>query len=127
MTDVTIRGIDDDTYAKFAAEAKRRGMPIGNLATEAMKALVQTASGPSYCISKVEKVEVTREDLESLDGPVRFARIELVQFADDVDWELFKSKVSSIEEVEVVRTGRSLTKLQVLTKSRDVELIDSRR
>jgi hypothetical protein len=36
MTDVTIRGIDDDVYSKFAAEAKRRGISIGELTTLAM-------------------------------------------------------------------------------------------
>ena len=33
MTDVTIRGIEDDVYAKFTAEAKKRELSIGELTT----------------------------------------------------------------------------------------------
>lgn len=36
MTDITIRGIADDTYAGFSGEARKRGRPTGKLVTMAM-------------------------------------------------------------------------------------------
>ncbi len=40
MADVTIRGIDDEVYARFTGEAKKRGISIGELTTIVMRALV---------------------------------------------------------------------------------------
>ena len=40
-------GIDDETYSQFAAEAKKKGIPIGELTTAAMKAMIATLPPPS--------------------------------------------------------------------------------
>jgi hypothetical protein len=86
MTDVTIRGIDDDVYAKFTAEAKKR------------------------------ELSITRKDLESLKGQVMLHRIKKLEFADDVDWELFDRTVMSIKSSSIVLIPKSITRFQVLTK-----------
>jgi len=83
MTDVTIRGIDDDVYSRFAAEAKKRGIPIGELATKAMNDLVLAAQAPSYHLENLEHLSVSRGDLESIDGPIIFSGIEVLEFEDD--------------------------------------------
>jgi hypothetical protein len=67
MTDVTIRGIDDDTYAEFAAEAKKRGLAIGELTTIAMRSVIAESS--KCCkIGNLEYLTVTKEDLLSVEG-----------------------------------------------------------
>jgi hypothetical protein len=126
VTDVTIRGIDDEVYARFAAEAKRRGVPIGELTTKAMKDLVDKATGPLYRIVDQEMLSVSKSDLESMDGPVVLENIEMLEFEDDVDWSTFSQHVERVEDVEIVVLPKSLSKFQFLTKAKDIELIKSR-
>jgi hypothetical protein len=126
VTDVTIRGIDDETYARFAAEAKKRGVPIGELATEAMKDLVERASGQTYRIHDIDLLSVSKSDLESMDRPVLLTDIDLLQFEDDVDWEVFKDHVEGIQDVAMVVLPKSLSKFQVLTRAKDVAAFSTR-
>jgi hypothetical protein len=127
MTDVTIRGIDDDVYARFAAEAKKRGIPIGELTTQVMRDLVEEVSNPGYCINNVDDLEVAKRDLESMDGSINFNNIDVLEFAEDVDWETFKVKVGSIVNVDKVIIPATLTKLQVLIKAKNVSEIRTRK
>jgi hypothetical protein len=116
MTDVTIRGIDDDVYAKFTAEAKKRELSIGELTTIVMRALVEEIGTTNYRISDLASLVITRKDLESLKGQVMLHRIKKLEFADDVDWDLFDRTVMSIKSSSVVLIPRSITRFQVLTK-----------
>jgi hypothetical protein len=96
-------------------------MPIGELATKAMGDLVREGAAPVYRIGNLEDISVSRNDLMSLDGTVRFANIETLTFEDDVDWEVFKDRVESVENVETVLLPKGLSKFQVLTRARNVE------
>ena len=116
MTDVTIRGIDDDVYAKFTAEAKKRELSIGELTTIVMRALVEEIGTTNYRISDLNSLVITRKDLESLNGQVMLHRIKKLEIADDVDWDLFDRTVSSIRSSNVVLIPPSITRFQVLTK-----------
>ena len=116
MTDVTIRGIDDDVYAKFTAEAKKRELSIGELTTIVMRALVEEIGTTNYRISDLASLVITRKDLESLKGQVMLHRIKKLEFADDVDWDLFDRTVMSIKSSSVVLIPQSITRFQVLTK-----------
>lgn len=127
MTDVTIRGIDDETYAQFAAEAKRRGVPIGELTTAAMRSLLADTSAPMYRIGNLEMLSVSKNDLESVDGTVVLENIDMLEFEDDVDWPTLNRRIKEINNVDLLRIPKSLSKFQVLTKSKKVELIESRR
>ncbi len=127
MTDVTIRGIDDTTYAEFAAEAKRQGMSIGELTTRAMRTIIDQSKGPNYRIGDVAELTVTRQDLESLEGTVTLEDIEMLSFDDTVDWPTFNQRVQGIKNVALVLLPRGLTKFQVLTKSKNVGLIQPKR
>ena len=126
MTDVTIRGIDDETYSQFAAEAKKRGIPIGELTTSAMKTLIATSVAPVYRIGSMEHLTVTKTDLDSIEFPVILSNIEVLDFDDSVDWPIFNKQIKEIVNVEMIRIGRSLSKFQVLTKAKNVEEIKSR-
>jgi len=116
MTDVTIRGIDDDVYAKFTAEAKRRDLSIGELTTIVMRALVEDVGTTNYRISDLASLVITRKDLESLKGQVMLHRIKKLEIGDDVDWNLFDRTVLSIKSSAVVLIPPSITRFQVLTK-----------
>jgi len=123
MTDVTIRGIDDDVYARFAAEAKRRGVAIGELTTQMMLAALQESNRAVYNIGNLDELTVSRRDLESMDGPVIFSNIDLLEFAEDVDWPLFKERVERINNVDLVLISKSLSKFQILTKAKNVSSV----
>ena len=127
MTDVCIRGVDDDVYARFAAEAKKRGLAIGELATEVMREVVDRGASPSYRLKDLDMLSVSKADLESVDGPVIFSDIELLNFEDDVTWQVFNEHVESIRDVEMISLPKTLSKFQVLTKSKDVEAITNRK
>jgi hypothetical protein len=116
MTDVTIRGIDDDVYAKFTAEAKKRDLSIGELTTIVMRALVEEISTANYRIGNLASLQVAKKDLESLKGPVMFHNIKMLEFADDIDWEMFDRSIMSIKNCAKVLIPPSLTRFQVLTK-----------
>jgi putative transposon-encoded protein len=120
MADVTIRGIDDDVYAKFTAEAKKQDLSIGELTTIVMRALVEDIGTDNYRIGNLTSLDVTRKDLESLKGPVMFHNIKTIEFADDIDWELFDLRVRSIKNTGKVLIPQGLTKFQVLTQCNKV-------
>jgi hypothetical protein len=126
MTDVTIRGIDDDVYAKFTAEAKKRELSIGELTTIVMRALVEDISTTNYRIGNLTSLSVSRKDLESLKGPVMFQNIKTLDFADDIDWEMFDRSVMSIKNCAKVLIPPTLTRFQVLTKCAMVSEVKAR-
>ena len=111
MTDVTIRGIDDETYAQFAAEAKKRGMPIGELTTIAMRSVIEDSAQPSFRIGNLEELSVSKTDLESLEAPVVLDNIEMLEFDDTVDWPTFKEHVKEINNVEILEPAQGLVQV----------------
>lgn len=123
MTDVTIRGIDDDVYARFTAEAKKRGMPIGELTTLVMRALVDETSTRSYRIGELSNLSVSKKDLDSLDGTVTFYNIKNLEFDDQIDWDTFNERVGAIVNVGTVKIPSGVTRFQVLTKCRTVSKV----
>ena len=127
MTDVCIRGVDDDVYARFAAEAKKRGMAIGELTTEVMRESIEKEASPSYRIKDLDMLNVSKTDLESVDGPVIFSDIDMLSFDDDVTWPVFNQHVDMIRDVAMINLPKTLSKFQVLTKSKDVAAITNRK
>ncbi|HUT27285.1 MAG TPA: hypothetical protein VMW85_04480 [Methanomassiliicoccales archaeon] len=125
MTNVTIRGIDDETYLQFSAEATLRGMPIGDLTTQAMKALLEKSKDPVYRITNLDSLKVSRNDLESIDGTVIISNIDQLEFEEDVDWAILKDRVQLIENVDRIVISKKMSKFQILTKARNVDSIVS--
>lgn len=127
MTDVTIRGIDDEVYARFTAEAKKRGVAIGELTTLVMRALVDETSTRTYHIGDLTDLSVSKKDLDSLEGMVIFSNIKTLEFEDKIDWEIFDQHVGAIVKVGIVKIPPALTRFQVLTKCRNVgKVIESK-
>lgn len=123
MTDVTIRGIDDEVYSRFTAEAKKRSMSIGELTTLVMRALVSETSTRTYRIGDLASLKVTKKDLDSLEGIVTFYDIKTLEFDDQIDWETFDKHIGAIVGVGTVKAPANITKFQVLTKCRAVNKV----
>lgn len=121
MTDVTIRGIDDEIYRRFSAEARNRGIAIGKLVTQAMSNLLEVKPMGSYKVENVdEEVIITKKDLESLDKPVILKNIVKLTFTGDVDGPTFVNCVERMENIEELNIPDTLTKLLILAKSKNV-------
>ena len=123
VTDVTIRGIDDSVYSLFSAEARRRSVPIGELVTQVMRIFLEETDEKRFTIEGQDELTLTRDELESVGGPIGFNGIKVLTIGDDVDWELFDKHVDEIRKSKTVVIPKSLTKLQVLTKCRNVDKI----
>ena len=120
MTDVTIRGIDDEIYRRFSAEARNRGVTIGKLVTLAMSNLLEVKPMRNYKVEMNEEVIVEKNELESLDKPVIFKNIVKLTFTEDVDWQTFNDHVERMENIEELKVLGTVTKLQILAKSKNV-------
>ena len=124
MTDVTIRGIDDHVYSLFSAEARRRSVPIGELVTQVMRIFLEETSEKRFTVEGQDELTITRDELESIGGPIGFSGIKTLTISNDIDWELFDQYVDEIRKSKTVIIPDSLTKLQVLTKCRNVDKVD---
>lgn len=121
MTDVTIRGIDDDVYASFSAEARKRSVPIGELVTVVMRAFLDESSKDAHSrISFLSSLEVSQSDLEEVNGEISFSNLGRLQFNSDVTWETFDSRVTSIEEVGRLSYPKGFPRLPLLAKCHTV-------
>ncbi len=123
MTDVTIRGIDDHVYSLFSAEARRRSVPIGELVTQVMRIFLEETDEKRFTVEGQDELTITREELESVGGPIGFSGIKTLTISEDIDWELFDQYVDEIMKSKTVIIPNSLTKLQVLTKCRNVDKV----
>ena len=123
MSNVTIRGIDDEIYRRFSAEARGRGVSIGELATLVMRALVEEAERNDYKIENLDALSISKIDLESLNKPISFSDIKSIVIEDDVNLSIFKKYVVDIRNVDNLTIPSTLPKLLVLTKCNKIKCI----
>jgi hypothetical protein len=127
MTDVTIRGIEDDVYSAFSAEARKRSVPIGELVTQVMRIFLEESSEKHLVVDSVDDLTLTRDELESVGGPIVFRGVKTLMIDDNVSWDLFDRHVDEIQKSKTVSIPKSLTRLQVLTKCRNVSEVVQRK
>ncbi len=147
----TIRNLDEELYGKAVSIAKSLGKPVGEVFNEALRLLISTleygVTLPGYlareAISKgktaveslvearravvigdLDELEVTRRDLEDLEGKVLFKNIKRLVISGDVDPKLFEEKVSGIVLCDTLVIPSSLPKLRVLAKAKMVKKVE---
>ena len=123
VTNVTIRGIDSSVYSLFSAEARKRGIPIGDLVTQVMRIFLEETSEKTFRIEDLDELTLTKQELESVGAPIEFRGIKTLTISKDIDWSLFDKYIYEIRKSKTVIVPKSLTKLQVLTKCRNVDKI----
>jgi len=147
---VTIKGIDKELYEKAVQLSREMGMTAGELVNKALRmvmsvtdAATKTVAGAVQAVGEsgkafaegakgvkvvtgIDDLTITKADLESSDSPVSFRGIKRLEFADDVDWDTFNAKVSSIVMCGTVVLPRSLPKLKVLEKCSMVNKVESK-
>ncbi|RLG88736.1 MAG: hypothetical protein DRO15_02185 [Thermoprotei archaeon] len=148
---ITIRGIDKDLYDRILVLARETGKTVGELLNEAMKLLLiigpvalratsRVAQGIISAsraitegvvegfqdvieVSGVDELVVTRSDLEQVEKPLVFKLIKRLEFADDIPYELFVSKVKAIILCNEVLIPSTYPKLKVVNICRMVRRI----
>ncbi len=139
----SIRGLDPEIYDRFAKVARELGVSVGELMNEAMRFMLSLVSvstvagvesvkslmkslrgvkgihellGNVEVISGLDELEVSREDLDSIDKSVIFMNIKKLVFKEGIDRELIESKVRGIKLVDEVVVPKSIPKLIVARK-----------
>ena len=149
---ISIRGLDEDAYKGIVELAKSTGETVGKIASEAFRLYLAMASAGEKAlktasnalkeigeaateglkktsprmVSNIGELSLSASDLESFEGPVAFSRINHLVFEDDVSEELFREKVLTIVNCEVVEVPKAIPKPLVLSKARFVKRIDTR-
>lgn len=118
MVNITIRGIDDEVYSKFSAEARKEGVPIGELVTKAMSDLLENGK-EIYLIENIKELEITKKDLGSIEKPVMIKNVKVLKFSNDISWNLFSNSIHEIRNVAELQAPKSISKFQVLTKCKN--------
>ncbi len=126
MTDVTIRGIDDEVYALFSAEARKRNVPIGDLVSQVMRIYLEETTDRGYVIEGIDDLTITKDQLESVGEPITFMGIKNLTIDESVNWDTFKKYVDEIRRCKILNIGNPLTKFQVLTRCRNVSKINEK-
>jgi len=137
LTDVTIRGLDDQIYNQFSGEARKRGVSIGELTTQAMAQFLQGNRMPEMdkvqafrflsdsfkkegesllTIAGPRELTVSRRDLQETGQPIVFFGIQKLVFEDDVTREFLDEFVRSIVGCKIVEFPNGLPKLYIHSK-----------
>ena len=141
---VTIRGVDRELYSRALALAREVGKSAGEMINEALRLLlshtmaaataitraaeagreiiqgVKEVAAAEHVVSGVGELVVRRADLEAVEKPVVFRGIKRLVFDEDVDYELFNSKVRAIVMCDEVQVPKAYPKLKVAEKCRMV-------
>ncbi len=136
---ITIRNIDEELYAKASALARSIGETVGEVINEALRVFLSLAEGSYELVQKMregvettlktvvvgdlDELTVSKSDLESVEGRVRFRNIKKLIFDNTVDLETFNKKVHSIVFVNEVVIPKNIAKLKALTKMKFVKKV----
>ncbi|GGP21452.1 hypothetical protein GCM10007981_13330 [Thermocladium modestius] len=147
---VTIKGVDKELYERAVQLSREMGMTAGELVNKALRAVIsltdaatKTVAGAAQAVGEtgkaftegargvkvitgVDELTVTKADLQAVDSPISFRGIRRLEFADDVDWDTFNSKVSSITMCGVVVLPRGVPKLKALEKCSMVNKVEGK-
>jgi len=126
VTDVTIRGISDEVYNEFSAEARKQNRAIGEVATDAMRIYLERMYPPEqkiHTVSYVDELRLSKRDLEEFGQLVVFRYIEHFIIEDDVDLETFERYIARIEYCERLEVPRHFPKIYAYSKCSHCEQV----
>ena len=92
-----------------------------------MRTMISSPAAPVHQICDLNELSVSNTDLESLRGHVVLSSIDLLQFDETVDRSPLDKHVKEKCDVDILNLPSKVSKYQILTKSRDVDLIRSRK
>lgn len=135
LKNVTIRGIDSDTYEEFSHKIKNMQMNIGDAVTRMMKQItsdIDESLGelpglsarstfrkfrlPRANISHHDHLSIGKQDLEDANARFSFSHIGELTFEPDVTREVFRKFIRNISHCERVKVPSVLPKLMIYAK-----------
>ena len=141
----TIRGIDRELYTKITALAKEMGKTVGDMINEAMKlyllftetsaeitkSLSRTRKAfvegfrerTSLIIRDLDQIQLSKSDLERYKRKISLIKIKRVIFDKDVDEDTFEKYIDLIAYCEEVLVPKSIPRLLVYSRCRQVSKI----
>ena len=111
---------------RLSSALKSLGSKVKEAQSRAFKNAVEAVADFDL-VTDMEELSVGRRDLEAAKRPLVFSNVKRLEFEDDVDWELLRSKVRSINVVEELVVPRGVPKLELAERCRMVKRIVERR
>ncbi|MBD3189779.1 MAG: hypothetical protein GF308_04005 [Candidatus Heimdallarchaeota archaeon] len=135
LKDITIRNVSSSLYDEFLAKAKSEGKTTGEffsmiLANSLPFIEIREAVGPMrkkkiLLIVFEDRVQISTEDLEALgDRGVVFYGINELDFAKDLEQELFLNAIIKIIKCEKVILPKTVPRLIVLSRTIDCKNLE---
>lgn len=134
LKNITIRGIDSDTYEDFSSKVKSLNKNIGDAVTQMMKDILvdfddvfptlsskeslRKLKSNAQIISHHERLSISKADFEAAKVPFAFRHIENLIIEPDVDLETFNKFVVQIQHCHRVKIPEIQPKLILLSKIR---------
>jgi len=135
LKNVTIRGIDSDTYEEFSHKIKNIQMNIGEAVTRMMQQItsdMDESQGelpglsarrtfkkfrlPRGDISHHDHLSIGKQDLEDANARFSFSHIGELMFEPDVTRKVFRKYVRNISHCDKVKVPSVLPKLMIYAK-----------
>ncbi|OLS22289.1 MAG: hypothetical protein HeimC3_31660 [Candidatus Heimdallarchaeota archaeon LC_3] len=132
VKNVTIRGIDSNTYLEFSKAVKILNMNIGDAITRMMQDVIKDFDGtfpgirPGILKGKEqlkkieieynEELKISNDDLIQANARISFERIGTLDIKSDVTQESFNKYIREIYRCKNVRVPNILPKLIILSK-----------
>jgi hypothetical protein len=135
LKNVTIRGIDSDTYEEFSHKIKNMQMNIGDAVTRMMQQIttdIDESLGelpglsarrtfrkfrlPRGNISHHDHMSISKQDLEDANARFSFSHIGELTIESDVTMEVFRKYIRTISHCDRVKVPSVLPKLMIYAK-----------
>ncbi len=135
LKNVTIRGIDSDTYDQFSRKIRNLDMNLGDAITKMMEEIVRDLDDSinhlpglrarttfnnfkleRVSISHYDKLEVGKADLEEANARIAFSHISRLTFLPDVTRDVFNRYVRNVSHCDTVRIPSIFPKLILYSK-----------
>jgi hypothetical protein len=140
LKNITIRGIDSDTYEDFSSKVKSLNKNIGDAVTQMMKDILvdfddafptlsskdslRKLKSDAQVISHHERLDISKQDLEDAGVPFAFRHIERLTIGPDVDLETFNKYIVQIQHCSRVKIPAIQPKLVLLSRIRFCDRVE---
>ena len=135
LKNVTIRGIDSETYDHFSRKIRNLEMNLGEAITKMMNDIILDLDNSldhlpylrakstfrnyqleRLNISHYDRLKISRADLEEAKAQVEFSHIDKLTFLPDVTRDIFNSYVRNVSHCGTVRVPSIFPKLVMYAK-----------
>ncbi|ADI31835.1 hypothetical protein [Staphylothermus hellenicus] len=107
---LTTLSFSGDVGQKIGKEASRLLSEFIKSSRKSLKEAVESVKN-TIIVSGIEELDISKNDLESIDKQVVLVNIKKLYISDDVDWRLLDEKIKSIKMVNEISIPSHIPKL----------------